>query len=291
MYDLVRAGECSYYISCPAKIGIYVSERGAYLIDGGSDKDAGKKAKRILDEQGWSLRGILVTHSHADHIGGCAYLQQQTGCKVFANGAEGAFTQYPLFEPSLLYGGCPPKELRHKFLLAQASKTSDFSDDDFPKEVELIELHGHFFEMTGFRTPDGTVFLADCLSSRETLEKYRIGYIYDVNKYLETLERVKAMKAPLFVPAHAQATEDISELAQYNIDAVNAVAADILELCKKPIQTEELLATLFERYGLRMNFEQYALVSSTLHSYLTWLHEQGRADVVFENNRLFWKSL
>lgn len=291
MYELERAGECSYYINCPAKIGVFVSEGGAYLIDGGSDKDAGKRAKRILDEKGWALRGILVTHSHADHIGGCAYLQQQTGCKVFANGAEAAFTQYPLFEPSLLYGGCPPKELRHKFLMAQGCNVSSFSDSNFPQQVEPIPLYGHFFEMTGFRTPDGTVFLADCLSSRETLEKYRISYIYDVKQYLETLERVKAMKAPLFVPSHAQAAEDITALAQFNIDTVKALAEDIVELCKQPQQAENLLAAIFERYALKMTFEQYALVGSTLRSYLTWLHGEGRVDAVFEDNRLFWRSV
>ena len=45
--------------------------------------------------------------------------------------------------------------------------------------------------MVGFRSPDDIVYLADCLSSRETLEKYQIGFIYDVAAYLKTLEMVK----------------------------------------------------------------------------------------------------
>ena len=49
-----------------------------------------------------------------------------------------------------------------------------------------------------------------------------VGNVSIVNK--ETLEKVKQMKAVLFVPAHADATEDIVPLAQYNIDAVLAVA-------------------------------------------------------------------
>ncbi len=78
--------------------------------------------------------------------------------------------------------------------------------------------------MTGFRTPDDVVFLADCLSSRETLAKYRIGFIYDIAEYLNTLERVKEMTARMFVPSHAAATDNIADLAQYNIDKVNEIA-------------------------------------------------------------------
>ena len=85
--------------------------------------------------------------------------------------------------------------------------------------------------MTGFRTADDVVYLADCLSSREVLDKYQIGFLYDVGAYLSTLEMVKALKAKLFVPAHAPVTEDITELAQYNIDKTHETAEHILERC------------------------------------------------------------
>ena len=116
MYELHQVGEKSYYIDCPAKIGVYrANETDVYLIDSGNDKDAGRKVRKILDEQGWQLKGILNTHSNADHIGGNRYLQQQTGCKIFSSGIEAAFTENPILEPSFLYGGYPCKDLRHKF--------------------------------------------------------------------------------------------------------------------------------------------------------------------------------
>ena len=70
-------------------------------------------------------------------------------------------------------------------------------------KVDLLSLPGHFFDMVGFRSEDGVVYLADCLSSKETLEKYQIGVIYDVGAYLDTLEQVKQLSATWFVPAHA----------------------------------------------------------------------------------------
>ena len=144
--------------------------------------------------------------------------------------------------------------------------------------------------MVGFRTSDDVVFLADCLSSRETLEKYQIGFIYDVAAYLQTLEMVKGLQAKIFVPAHAAVTEEIASLAQVNIDKVFEIADRITEFCREPLCFEALLKKLFDLYSLTMNFEQYVLVGSTVRSYLTWLKEQGRLQALFEENTLLWKS-
>lgn len=292
MYELIQVSENNYYIQSPAKIGLVkTSESEVCLIDSGSDKDAGRKVRQILDKNNWKLRAIYVTHSNADHIGGCKYLQAQTGCKIYAPGIECAFTKFPVLEPSFLFGAYPPKELRHKFLMAQESKAEYLTAETLAKGMEIIPLPGHFFDMVGFRTADGIVYLADCLSSRETLEKYRIGFIYDIAAYLDTLEKVKAMQAKLFIPAHAEACESIVELAQYNIDTVNEIADKILDLCEKGLQFEALLKKLFDEYSLQMNFEQYVLVGSTVKSYLAWLKDSGKLSASFENNELIWRKV
>ena len=292
MYELIQISEHDYYIQSPAKIGLVkLNDTEVCLIDSGNDKDAGRKVRKILDEHEWTLKAIYNTHSNADHIGGNKYLQGQTGCKIYAPGIECDFTRHPILEPSLLYGGYPCKDLRHKFLLAQESGAEYLTKETLPEGFELLPLPGHFFDMAGFRTPDDNVYLADCLSSRETLEKYQIGFIYDVAAYLNTLEKVKTLKARLFVPAHAEAAEDITELAQYNIDKVNEIADKIVSLCKEPLGFEVILQRLFTEYGLVMNFEQYVLVGSTVRSYLAWLKDTGRLNVVFEKNLLLWEKI
>lgn len=292
MYELMQISEQCYYINCPAKIGVYVPDKdNVYLIDSGNDKDAGRKVRQLLDKNGWHLKAILNTHSNADHIGGNRYLQSQTGCRIYSGGIEAAFTKYPLLEPSFLYGGYPCRDLRHKFLMAQESDVTDFSHEEFPKEIEVIPLPGHFFHMTGFRMPDGAVFLADCISSRETLDKYAVSFIYDVGAYLETLDKVERMEAPMFVPAHAQASPDIRELVRYNRDKVQEVAERILSICREPVYFEKILQEVFTGYGLTMNFEQYVLAGSTVRSYLSWLKDTGRLSVTFQDNMLLWQKI
>lgn len=294
MFELVQVNEKTYYIESPAKIGVYAAdEHNVYLIDSGNDKDAGRKIRKLLDEKGWTLKGILNTHSNADHIGGNDYLQRQRKCKVFTGGIETAFTKYPILETSFLYGGYPCKDLRHKFLLAAASDAVDFSDADFPKEVEVIPLPGHFFDMVGFRTPDQTVFLADCLSSEETLDKYAVSFIYDVASYLKTLEAVETMDAAVFVPSHAAAgsAADMRKLVRINRDKIFEIKAYILSVCREPMMFECVLQHVFAHYNLAMTIEQYVLVGSTIRSYLSWLRDTGDMTYVFEDGRMLWKTI
>ena len=289
MYELIQVSNNSYYVNCPAKIGIYRNEdNSVYLIDSGNDKEAGRKVRQILDKNGWTLKAILVTHSNADHIGGNKYLQAQTGCKIFAPGIEADFTRHTILEPAFLYGGFPPKDLRHKFLLAQESEAVDITSSDFPKEIEVLPLPGHFFDMVGYRMPDGVCFMADCVSSAATLEKYRVGYIYDVKAYLETLDYIETLEAPVFVPAHTEAVSDMRELAALNRNVVLEIIDKILYICAEPVNFEKILQRIFSDYGLIMSFEQYALVGNTVKSYLSYLKDSGKVNIIFEDNLLLW---
>ncbi len=291
MYELIPVGEQSYYIQSPSKIGlIRVGGRDVCLIDCGNDKDAGRKVRQILTANDWNLKAIYLTHSNADHIGGNKYLQAQTGCQTYAPGIECEFTRHPILEPAFLYGGFPPSDLRHKFLMAQESDASPLTKESLPEGFEILPLPGHFFDMVGYRTPDNVVYLADCLSSRQTLDKYQLTFLYDVAAYLNTLEMVKTLNARMFVPAHAEATEDIAPLAQYNIDKVLSIGDRLVSMCGRPISFEMLLQKVFSEYGLTMNFEQYVLIGSTVRSYLAWLKDSGRLGAVFEDNLLLWKQ-
>lgn len=292
MYELIQIAERSYYIKSPTNVGIVrLNENDVCLIDSGNNRDAGKRIKRILDDKGWNLKAIYSTHSNADHIGGNRFLQEKTGCKIYAPDINTAFTNHTILSPSFLYGGYPPKDLRHKFLLAQESYSQCLTEDALPEGFEIIKLPGHFYDMAGFRTPDNVIYLADCLLSRATLEKYRISFLYDVQSYIDTLEMVKNLEAVMFIPSHAEACEDISELAQYNIDVVMEIADRIMDICKEPVSFEMILKRLFDEYNLVMNFEQNVLTGSTVRSYLAWLRDKGRLDVVFDENVMKWKNI
>ena len=291
MYELIQVSENCFYFQCPAKIGLVRNgPEEVFLIDSGNDKDAGKKVKKLLDANGWKLAAIFNTHSHADHIGGNRYLQTQTGCRIYALGLERVFARHPILEPTFLFGANPPKDLRHKFLMAQDSDVLPLTEDALPPGWQAIPLPGHSFDMVGYRTPDDVVFLADCLSSEETLEKYQISFLTDVDAYLKTLEEVKSMRAMTFVPSHAEASADMAPLAQKNMEKVHQIADRILSICRHPAGFESILQALFNDFGLSMTFEQYALTGSTVRAYLSWLRDTGKLQVSTEDCLLRWHT-
>jgi glyoxylase-like metal-dependent hydrolase (beta-lactamase superfamily II) len=291
MYELIRAAENTWYIDCPAKMGVYLApENKAILIDSGNDKEAGKKILKIFAENGWTLEAVVNTHSNADHIGGNKLLQNRTGCKIYAAGLEAAFGAYPVLEPSFLYGGYPCKPLRNKFLMAEPSQAADIAEMKLPEGMEIIPLKGHYFDMIGIKTPDDVWFMADCVSSERILEKYHIAFIYDVAEYLNTLDMIETLTGRLFIPAHTEPAQDMRQLCAINRAKVHEIIAGIKELCGKPATFEGILKALFDRYGLTMDFNQYVLVGSTVRSYLSYMLDHGILSAKFIENQLFWHS-
>lgn len=289
--ELIQVGLKTYYIKNATNIGIYkVDDRNVYLIDTGNDKDAGKKILKIIDEQGWTVKGIITTHSNADHIGGNKVIQDRTNCKIFAHNIEKSFTEFPILEPSFLYGGYPFKDLRNKFLLAQETVVTNI-ENNIPKGLEYFTLKGHFFDMIGIKTSDDIYFLADSLFSEETITKYHLFFIYDVREFLNTLEYLNSLKGRLFIPSHCEATKNISSLIELNRNKVEEILDKIYDICKKEITFEEILKSIFDNYNLIMNNNQYVLVGSTIRSYLSYLLDENKLSYEFKDNKMVWKQV
>ena len=135
MYELIQAYGNSYYIESPAKIGLVrINESEVCLIDSGSDKDAGRKIRQILDANGWKLRAILNTHSNADHIGGNTLLQNRLNCAVYSTPMENAVIEAPILEPSFLYAAV--------FSVAGYLSAADVPDKNLSNIVSFISSPG-----------------------------------------------------------------------------------------------------------------------------------------------------
>ncbi|HGL6486470.1 TPA: MBL fold metallo-hydrolase, partial [Clostridioides difficile] len=146
----------TYYIPLPTIVGVYVDGKDAILIDSGNNKDTARQVLRLLEEHNLNPKLIINTHSNADHIGGNAYLKNQTKCKIATTKIEGYFTENPILESAFLYGGYPSKALKNKFLLAKESEVDYIIPSNgkiVDTELEAISLPGHYFEMIGVRTP------------------------------------------------------------------------------------------------------------------------------------------
>ncbi len=303
----------------PTNLGLVADgSGGATLVDAGNDADAGRRLLKAVEAAGLRVDRLVLTHSNADHSGGAAFVRARTGCRVGATALEAAVIEHPFLEPSLLWGGYPPKALRTKFLMAEPCAVDDILDapgtvpgtqvpgtqvpgtvsDTGPgmvpgtqvpgTELSLVPLPGHFLGMIGVFTPDRVLFCADTVASEAILDKYRIFYLRDIEAQLRTFDLLEAFEADWFVPSHAEPTRDIRPLVAYNRARVLETAELCLEACGEPSGPDEVLAFAARRHGLSMNHAQYALVGSTIRSYLAWLAEKGELRASFDSGRLLY---
>lgn len=302
--ELKPLREGVYYLPSASNVGFCEGPRSSVLIDSLNDADGGRKILKALEAAGKRVDAVALTHSNADHMGGAAFIASRVGGSVYASRMEGAFCADPLLEPSFLYGGYPPKELRGKFFIAPACPTSVLSPEAPPEELEnfqVIPLPGHYFGQVGYQF-GGVLFVGDALFGDRVIEKHPVFFVYQVADFLESLERIRQWAAaqasvpispatppPLVVPSHGEPTEDVGALVDLNRRTVERIAETLVELCERERSSEDLLSLFCERFSITLDWAQYALVLSTIRSYLVYLREQERLTAYFDHQRLLWK--
>ena len=286
--ELIKLGKKTYYIKNNTNIGVYkINDSDVILIDTGNDKEAGKKILKITEEQNWHVKMVINTHSHADHIGGNNIISSRTNCDIYSNKIETSFINNPILESAGLYGASPLFSLKNKFLYAKESKAKVI--DNNINNLEIIDLKGHSYDMIGVKTDDDVIFLGDALASTNTINKYHIFYLYDLEEYLNTLEKLKTIKAKKYVLSHSEVTENIEELIKLNECKINEIINNLYKMLEIKKTYEDILKEIFDIYNLEMNINQYYLVGASIKAFLSYLYNDNKITYEFINNKMYYK--
>lgn len=291
--EMIQASGNTWYIPGPTNLGVFAGDEGAVLIDSGNDESAGRKVLNLLKEDDREISLIVNTHSNADHIGGNAFIQKRTGCRIAATRVEAALIEDPLLETSLLWGSYPFRDISGKFLQAQPSHVTDIipsSGTILDTGLEAEPFPGHFLDMIGVRTPEGVFFIADSLFSPAILDKYGLVVCFDVAGQTSTLDHLEKAEAELFIPSHAEPTRDVAPLVRRNREALEQTRDLILESCAEPLSREDLLAVLVRRFGINLTPAQYILTHITVSAHISFLSDARLLMPVFEDGRMLWKK-
>ncbi|KAF2956875.1 MBL fold metallo-hydrolase [Marinitoga sp. 38H-ov] len=290
-----------FYIKDNTNIGVIkINENNDVLIiDTGSDSSKGRRIVKKLKENGYTVKYIINTHMHADHIGGNNYIQKNCpDVKIFSFRSEISFIENPLFMPYLLYSGAYPiKELRNKFLLAEPSKVTDIISDEEKEiniennNIKLIPLNGHTEFHKGILF-DNVLFCGDSLISEELLEKHKIPVNINIRNTKKTLLKLIESNYSYYVPSHGDLLENIVSLAKTNLDRIIEIENKILDYIIKEHSTEELITYLLYSYGIEIkNATLYYLYNTTILAFLSYLKEENKIDITYNKNKILWKAI
>lgn len=286
---LRKIGKRTYCLENVVNIGFYLLNNcDICLIDSGSSKDYAKIIDKILIENNWNLKYIINTHSHADHIGGNNYLQNKYNCEVFSSRLESYFINIPVLEPAFMYGASPIKDVMNHVFYAKESVCKDINGVEI-EGLQVISLAGHSIDQIGIVTSDKVCFAGDAYSSTNIVEKYSIQYIYDVGKYIKSLQSLLDSNYDYYIPAHGMIEKKSSAFntLEKNLETCLNVKDIILSIVGKKITISDLVKKVFEKYNIKINSVQYHVVLATIKAYLKYLEENEKVVFGYEDNEMF----
>lgn len=291
--DLHYLSSSSAYIDTGINLGLLLNGENAVLIDSGLDSSVAKKVLRLLKEHSLTLSGLILTHSHADHTGGASYLREK-GIPVFASPLEKPFIENSWLEPFYLYGGAQPlKAMENKFLKApscpidQELNYGKMSFGNF--QFEVIDLAGHAPGQIGIIN-EGVCYLADALLAPEILKKHGLPYNVNLDLTMNSISFLRESGYNHYVPSHGPVVSEITGLAYHNMAYLEELLVSLESKLKSPCTLEELLNNMLcEKEAIITNPGQYYLMRASLQGLLSHLVNNGKAEIIIENNMLYWK--
>ncbi|MBQ7641917.1 MAG: MBL fold metallo-hydrolase [Acholeplasmatales bacterium] len=286
MYDLHHLKGNTYYIDGPTNCGVYVlnDKNEVLLFDCGTEDDA-PHIYETLKNNGMTITHLVFSHCHSDHSQGCHFIHQMTNCKMFASKVERGFFRDPKLDIGFLYGGYPLDEYDGKLMHVDMNDEI-YAMDQIPEGVEWFHLPGHHWGMIGIKTSDDVYFVADTLGSIDLVERAHILLIYDVKGYLESLNFVESLDGKLVVPSHSQATNNIKPVVEFNRNQIYKIIDILLDYLKEEHNCTECCSYVFDYFKLRITYNKYMLILSTVRSYLSYLSNSKKIKNYFKDNRL-----
>ena len=107
---------------------------------------------------------------------------------------------------------------------------------------------------------------------------------------MNTLERLKSLKAKLFVPAHDEPLDDLTELAEYNIKGMKHKKELIYDLCEGK-SFEEIFVDVIDALGLRIMTPKYPMYAVMVRNFLQSLVEDEAIHATLEDTVLIYHRI
>ncbi len=297
MNELIKVGERTYYISGPFHVGIYdlgtktySGKREVCLIDSGVDAVVAKVVDKRLIAEKFFVKMIINTHYHADHCGGNAYFKEKYNCSIYGTKLNAALISNFDICPAIIWGATPIREVLNNYFYASSVDAFDIEEHIMPEGLEYTELPGHCIGMIAVKTSDDVIFLGDAVVSKDTLATHPLTYIYEVRDYLNSIDKLKNIKASLYIPYHAEPVKKIKPLCDINIKNVLDNLETIRKICRIPRNIDEVISLFFNEKGLKLSMYKYAVEGGIIKTYITHLYNNGELTAENVDNYIKWKT-
>ena len=301
-----------YVIPGTTNVGVITNENGSlievYLVDSGCTEIDGEYVldvlKAFFEQQGqlFSLKAILTTHGHPDHCGAHNFLKEQTGCELWASSYEKGIMENPLVQSAALWGGFPPHELRTLFFMPSPTPVDHIISKDEvielsgSRKISFMELSGHSYNALCVIVTDKkdhkVIFPGDNIFPRNEIINHWIPLILNPVDFMDSLDKLCEIEnVDWCIPTHGDFLKrNINEAAELNKIAIISTRTCILDSLKtkKRLTVEEIVKYVADKNDIQLSLSQYALIHSTVKSYISIMHDAREIKMEVDNNRLYF---
>ncbi|RMG20000.1 MAG: MBL fold metallo-hydrolase [Methanobacteriota archaeon] len=267
------------FVEGPVNIGIINSDQGTVLIDTGIDNSIMNK---VIKQIGRKPIAALVTHHHADHMGGISKLNSLGISHIFTPPREIPFFMDTFLEPLIFCGFHPPKELTNRHLMAKPAKTiHPISEQPF-SSIKAISTPGHSIDHFAFLVGK-TLFSGDSVFKEETIEKHKLLFASNPNEATESIIKISKLDIDHLALGHGGAItgkKEIKDACKINIEHYQTVAQSILrQIPEQGGEIHEIVGWIYEALKLKKEkITQYILYRHTILGHISNLITKGKLE-------------
>ncbi|MDN5343386.1 MAG: hypothetical protein PWP28_2266 [Oceanotoga sp.] len=290
---LNKINRSTHYIDAPTNIGIYIfKNKNVLLIDTGINKYAAKKIEDILINNNLHPKYVINTHSHTDHCGGNNYFKENyPGIEFFSSNEEKIFIENPVYHQIISSSAYPSKKMKIK----NGSKIDYVLNEEMIKindeKFQIFLFPGHTNGDIAILTNDRVCFMGDSIFSKDTLEKYPLTYLLNIEQRVDSILKMKEIDADYFVISHSEKIldkNDFMETIEENLKNIDKINKEIIEICSQPMTREDILQEFLILHDLEVDYKGYYVDFCAISAYLNFLINEEEIEVSIQEGKLYF---
>lgn len=262
------------------------------LMDSGFPHE-GDEIQAALEAEGLSVRAILTTHVHYDHVGNHDRFRERYGADIYMSAYDAGIAQTPLTLQACFYANSVTEIARtYPYMVCRADHTLPAETGTVTIDGAVfttLHLPGHSHCHWGYVTPDDVAYIGDLLMGKTDLEATSLMFGQDWLETLRSIDRICTTSFRAYILAHSDVVEDVRELARLNREAILDQMDWVLSKMEDWKSRQEVTALMVKERCRRVDKERVRMIGRFASSAIYYLEDTHQLEFRVEEGVLCYR--